>query len=615
MPEIPTIFFDSFGGSSFASSWHFGGYVKTVVAMQNAEVLDVLSQVEQAAAVGLYAAGFVAYEAASALNPDLPAFPPVEGLPLAWFAIFRERHEVAAGAGLTTSAADVALEPLKSLEEYNGDVGRIRDYIAAGDCYQVNHTFPLNGTYTGDLQGLYSRICTAQRAPFCVYLDIGRFKILSASPELFFALKDGVITTRPMKGTACRGRWAGEDLAAIEQLRNSPKERAENLMIVDLLRNDLGIIAETGSVTVDALFEVETYPTIHQMSSAVSAKLKTGTSLTDLFRALFPCGSVTGAPKRRSMEIITGLENAPRGIYCGAIGCVAPGGEALFSVAIRTLFHDKHTNMLTMGVGSAVTWDSEAAAEYAECLSKGAFVNQPEHEFRLIESLRLDNGVYTLLDRHVARLTVSAGYFGFVFNQEQIKRTLEHHAASTPGLCKVRLLLSSDGNVEISSELLQESTIALRVAVSTMRVGSNDRMRFHKTTRREELDTARSTRPDCDEVLLINEHGQLTEGSYHNLVIKLDGQLVTPSLECGLLPGVLREELLENGEISERILYPDDLGRAEELWLINSVRGRRPAILAHTAVIFPIRSVYYEEAQATVCSDVGVMRIGRLLSG
>lgn len=512
MSDSPEILFDSFGGGSFASSWRFGGYVKTVVAIHTCEVVEVLSRVEQAATDGLYAVGFVAYEAASALNPDLPSAPPADGLPLAWFALFRERHNVDCGAGLPLSSADVALKPLNNLEEYSGDVERIRDYIADGDCYQVNHTFSLQGTFNGNLRELYPRVGAAQ-PPFCAYLDIGRFAILSASPELFFSLKDGIITTRPMKGTARRGRWAGEDLAAIEQLRDSPKEQAENLMIVDLLRNDLGIMAETGSVTVEALFEVETYPTVHQMTSTVSARLRPGARLTDIFQAMFPCGSVTGAPKRRSMEIIGELENAPRGVYCGAIGCVAPGGEALFSVAIRTLLFDAYKNRLTMGVGSAVTWDSEALSEYAECLSKGAFVNQQDRDIRLIESLRLENGSYTLLDRHVVRLIASAGYFGFLCDQEKVRHALTYHAAQTPGLCKVRLLLAADGSIDLSSELLLECTGALRVAVSTIKVDSNDSMRYHKTTRRELLDTARSSHPECDEVLLLNELGQLTEGA------------------------------------------------------------------------------------------------------
>ena len=576
--DAPVVLLDSFGGG-FASSWRFGGYVKTVVADHPAEVVAVLAEVEQAAASGLYAAGFVAYQAASALNPHLPSFPPLDGLPLAWFALFRERHSVPAGEGLSASTADVSLEPQKSLEEYAGEVEQIREYIAAGDCYQVNHTFPLQGAFQGNLQELYALIGAAQRAPFCACLDTGRFKILSASPELFFSLKDDVITTRPMKGTASRGRWVEEDLAAVEQLRDSPKEKAENLMIVDLLRNDLGIVAETGSVSVDALFEVETYPTVHQMTSTISAKLRPGTGLTDMFQALFPCGSVTGAPKRRSMEIIAGLEKEPRGVYCGAIGCVAPGGEAIFSVAIRTLLLDTQAGCLTMGVGSAVTWDSEAASEYAECLSKGAFVTRQKADFRLIETLKLGNGSYSLLDRHVARMAASAGYFGFRCHQHVIRQALSVHAARTAGVMKVRLLLSADGGIDVSSEPLPEGSGALRAAISTYRVHSCDVMRYHKTTHRELLAHARSASPDCDEVLLRNEHGQLTEGSYHTLVVKLAGQLFTPPLVCGLLPGVLRGELLEQGEIEERILYPHDLERADELWLINSVRGWRRCVL------------------------------------
>ncbi len=581
MSDCPTVLLDAFGGGRFASSWRFGGYVETITATCPGEVVDALHRVEQATAAGLYAAGFVAYEAASALNPDLPSAPPVDGLPLVWFALFRERSTVEAGRDVpsSSSAAAVVLTPRKSPEEYAGNAQRIRSYIAAGDSYQINYTFPLEGRFTGNLQEVYARVGGAQRAPFCAYLDTGRFAILSASPELFFSVRGGVITTRPMKGTARRGRWGGEDRAALERLRDSTKERAENLMIVDLLRNDLGRVAETGSVAVESLFDVETYPTVHQMTSTVSARLRSGVGLTDIFTALFPCGSVTGAPKRRSMEIITELEEAPRGIYCGAIGVAAPGGEALFSVTIRTLLHDAETDRLTMGVGSAVTWDSEASSEYAECLGKGAFLHRRQYDFRLIESLRLEDGAYTLLARHVARLAASAEFFGFSCDPAAVRQALAGHAATTSGLRKVRLLLSADGGVQVSSEPLPVRTAALRVAVSRIRVASGDTMRYHKTTFRELFDTARSERPDCDEVLLVNEHGQVTEGSYHSLVVKLDDQLVTPPLECGLLPGVLREELLEQGAIAEKILTPEDLKRCEELWLINSVRGWQRCVL------------------------------------
>ena len=580
MPDTPTVLLDSFGGTGFGSSWRFEGYLKTVSTHQPAEVPGVLDEVERAATDGLYAVGFVAYEAAAALNPDLPSLPAREGLPLIWFALFRERRTVAACAECPERFSGIMMSAAKGPAEHAADVARIHSYIAAGDCYQVNHTFPLQGTFKGNLRELYSQIGAAQQAPFCSYLDIGRFSILSASPELFFSLKDGIITTRPMKGTARRGRWAEEDTTAVNQLRDSPKEMAENLMIVDLLRNDLGIIAETGSVSVDALFEVETYPTVHQMTSTVSAERKHGTCLMDIFQALFPCGSVTGAPKRRSMGIIAELEKAPRGAYCGAIGCVAPGGEAIFSVAIRTLLFDAQTNKLTMGVGSAVTWDSEAASEYAECMSKATFVNSCLPDHRLIESLRLEDGGYTLLDQHLLRLKASAGYFGFVCHPERIRKQLTDHAALNPGLRKVRLLLAADGGLEIFSEPLEECSVVLRVGISETRVASTDVMRFHKTTHRELLDSARAACPDCDEVLFLNQRGELTEGSYHTLVVKLDGRMLTPPLTCGLLPGVLRAVLLERFEIQEVILSQDDLLQAEELWLINSVRGWRRGSLS-----------------------------------
>ncbi len=581
MPDfVPTVLLDSFGGFGFGSSWRFSGYVEIIEALTPDTVVSAMTAVENAVASGLYAAGFVSYEAASALNPDLPSLPAAEGLPLVWFALFRERHTVSPGAGVPEAPGDeVKLQQLPESDDYTSDVDHIRGYIAAGDCYQVNHTFQLQGEFSGDPLALYSRIGRSQRAQFCSYLDTGRFAIASASPELFFSLRDRLITTRPMKGTARRGRSSAGDREAVRQLRLDPKEQAENLMIVDLLRNDLGIVAETGSVAVDALFQVETYPSVHQMTSTIKARVKDGTGLLDIFRALFPCGSITGAPKKRSMEIIAELEGGPRGVYCGAIGCVAPGGEATFSVAIRTLLLDRRSGRISLGVGSGITWDSVAGREYAECLDKGAFINGGNPDFQLIESLRLQDGSCTLLDRHLARLKASAEYFGFTFDPEKTRQLLNDHAATASGSRKARLLLSADGALRISSEPLQDTDSPLRFAVSHVRVDSQDTFRYHKTTRRELLDKARLTRKDCDEVLFTNERGELTEGSYHTLVMKRGGRLLTPDINSGLLPGVLREELLECGEISEAVLYPADLRHAEELWLINSVRGWRRAVL------------------------------------
>ncbi len=586
MPDqSPTVLLDGFGTGGFGRSWRFSGHLGTLVAQEPAEVAGVLAAVEQAAERGEHAVGFVAYEAAPGLNPDLPGRPDATDLPLAWFARFRERLPCAAGAGLPDATEDeISLAPGLDERRYCATIQRIRELIAAGDCYQTNFTFPLAGRFKGDPFSLYRRICQGQQAPFSALLDTGRHLLISASPELFFSLRDGIVTTRPMKGTASRGRWPAEDREAAERLRESAKERAENLMIVDLLRNDLGIVAETGSVEVASLFDVESYPTVHQMTSTVTARLRSGTGLTDIFRALFPCGSVTGAPKRRSMEIIRDLEETPRGPYCGAIGYVSPNGEALFSVAIRTLLLDRKNAGLTMGVGSGITWDATPIAEYRECLTKGEFLRQPAGEFRLIESLRLEHGGYYLLERHLSRLAASAERFGFRFSAAEARRTLAELAGSLAGVHKVRLQLSRNGEMELTSAPLaaDDGEIPLRLAMAEERVNPDDPFLFHKTTRRGLFERARSTLPDADEVLFCNEAGQLTEGSYHNLVLRIDGRLLTPPLASGLLAGTLRAELLEQGEIAETPLYPADLERAEEIWLINSVRGwRRGVMIAH----------------------------------
>jgi len=579
MPDrSPLVLLDAFSGGEFAASWRFAGHVATLAAATAAEVPALLDRVEELVAGGLFAAGYVAYEAAAALNPDLPALPPMKALPPAWFALYRERHTAAEEPAAADAGEPPQFAPSLPPQEYTAGVEEIRSRIAAGESYQVNYTFPLSGSFAGEPLPLYRRVARGQQAPFAAYLDTGRFVILSASPELFFACRDGVITTRPMKGTAPRGRWPAEDRELAAGLAASAKERAENLMIVDLLRSDLGIVAVTGSVAVDALFQVESYPTVQQMTSTISARLRPGTSLLQIFRALFPCGSVTGAPKKRSMEIIAGLEKSPRGVYCGAIGCLAPGGEATFSVAIRTLLLDRADSRLTLGVGSGVTWDSRPADEYRECLGKAAFIHADNSPFVLIETMGLVDGAIPRLERHLARMAASAAYFRFPFDRGKVLALLAGvPAAATP--LRLRLTLDAAGEFALTTAPLLADDAPLRLGLAAAAIDPADRFRYHKTSRRELLDRERLGRSDCDEVLFVNNRGELTEGSYHSLVLRLAGRLVTPCLECGLLPGILREELLERGEISEATLYPDDLGRAEEIWLINSLRGWRRAVM------------------------------------
>jgi para-aminobenzoate synthetase/4-amino-4-deoxychorismate lyase len=576
----PVIFLDANSGDDFGRTWRFRGHVATLQAFDREEVLPVLAEVETYAAAGCCAVGFITYEAAAGLNPDLPSARSPDGLPLLWFAVYRERYAAASAAVAEgTSPVPPRLEPDISRQHYLESVARIKEYIASGDSYQVNYTFTMSGAFSGDPLPLYRSISRGQQASFSAYIDTGRFTVVSASPELFFSLRDGVIMTRPMKGTAPRGRWLEEDRLRAAALRASAKERAENLMIVDLLRNDLGRIAATGSVTVTSLFDVETYPTLHQLTSTITAAIREETGPAQALAALFPCGSVTGAPKRRSMEIIRELESGPRGLYCGAVGYVAPGGEALFSVAIRTLLFDRDRQTVSLGVGSGITADSDADREYRECLLKSAFLYRSGGEFALLESLRLENGGYLLLDRHLERLGSSAAYFGFSFDPVRVGETLARHAAAAGGVEKVRLLLAGDGSCTLSAEPLADSDAPLSIAISGIRVDSGDIFRYHKTTRRELLDSARTELADVDEVIFLNERGELTEGSYHNLLLTIDGTVLTPRRGSGLLAGVMRQELLASGAIAEATLYPEDLHRAEEIRLINSVRGLRRALL------------------------------------
>jgi para-aminobenzoate synthetase/4-amino-4-deoxychorismate lyase len=576
----PRVLFDSFGGR-FADSWRFSGYRETLTAATAAEVPAVLQAAEEAATAGQYAVGFISYEAAAAINPELPSLPPCQGLPLAWFAVFGERQAVEPGAGLPAAAVgQLPLTPQLTAESYRSEIERIRALIAGGDAYQVNFTMQLAGEFSGDPLALYGSVCRAQRPQFSALFDTGSQLIISASPELFFSLKDGRIVTRPMKGTAPRGRWPAEDRQLAAGLLASPKERAENLMIVDLLRNDLGKIARTGTVRVDSLFDIESYPTVHQMTSTVSATVRDGVTLAGILGALFPCGSVTGAPKRRSMEIIAASERQPRGIYCGAIGCLAPGGETVFSVAIRTLLVEKSTGAISLGVGSGITYDSEPAAEYAESLAKAAFLSVGGEEFHLFETVRRDKDGYRRVERHLRRIAESARLFGFPFDRDEAERLLARLDARNEQPLRVKLSLFPSGRLAVSAEIIAPEPEPLVVGIAAVRVDPANRLLYHKTSRRELLDGERRLRPDCNEVLFFNTRGELTEGSYNNIILKSGGRLLTPPLESGLLPGVLRSELLASGAIEEKLLFAADLFSAEEIWLVNSLRGRRRAVLA-----------------------------------
>ena len=532
------------------------------IAKRIEEVLSVLEFAESEARSGSHVAVMLSYEAAPAFDSALITHEPTD-FPLAWAAVFEnESDAVLHESSLVTSNS---WTPGVSRGEYEAAVARIRDLIAAGDTYQVNYSFPLTSSFSGDPYAWYRHLYLAQGAPYSVYLDLGRFKVLSLSPELFFERRGNHVVTRPMKGTIARGRWLQEDREFAQRLQQSVKDRAENVMIVDLLRNDLGKVSVPGSVRVSSLFDVERFETVWQMTSTVESTLRDGTSLVDLMTALFPCGSVTGAPKIRTMQIIRELERSPRGAYTGAIGFLRPGGDCIFNVAIRTVVIDTETKVATFGVGGGIVIDSTAEREYEECLVKSRFLHAAPADFQLFESILLEDGEYFLLERHVQRLRNSAEYFGFRFCEEEIRAALERIAAENVfGSFKVRLTLWKDGRIETDVSSIQPVGTR-RVTLATEAVDSSDRFLFHKTTRRDFYDA----QPD---VIFWNERGEVTESNIANVVVPIDGELYTPPIESGLLPGTFRNHLLAEGKIKERVITIEELQRAKEFFLINSVR-------------------------------------------
>jgi para-aminobenzoate synthetase/4-amino-4-deoxychorismate lyase len=533
------------------------------------EVRSILAILEQQVIRGYHVAGYLSYEAAPAFDPAFQTHRPRE-LPLLWFGVYREpRYEA-----LPTSAplSQPALNWKPSLEKaaYGASLARIREHIAAGDTYQVNFTYPFEAHFDAEPEAWFLERLQAQQCRYAAYLDLGEQVIMSLSPELFFALDGDRITTRPMKGTRPRGMGSADDRAMAEALRNSSKERAENLMIVDMLRNDLGRVCAVNSIEVPELFSIERYPTVWQMTSTVTGHCEA--PVPEIFAALFPCASVTGAPKIETMKIIRELEAGPRGVYCGAIGWWAPERQARFSVAIRTATVNREKGIARYAAGSGVTWDSDMEREYQECEQKTAVLYHTQPPFELLASLRLEPSGYFLLEEHLDRLADSAAYFGYAFAREKAHDALEAYRAQVERFpAKVRLLHDKHGNLKITDEPLP-APIPWKVGLARAPIDSQQPWTHHKTTRRECYDDARATRPDCTDVVLWTRDGQLTESTFANIVLRFGKKRYTPQLAAGLLPGVFRRHLLEAGEIEERILTVDDLGKADEIRLINSVR-------------------------------------------
>lgn len=558
---------------------------EAIITAAGAAGMDrALAAIEGELARGRHVAGWLSYEAGYALQPRLKALDWKAGhCPLLWFGVFASPRAVARAA--LAPAGRAYAGPLRhewDKAAYLAHFRRAHDYIEAGDIYQANLSFRARFAFAGDPLALYLRLRDRAEARHCAYVDTGDEQILSLSPELFFSLSPrGEIVARPMKGTAARGAAGEADERAKARLAHSGKDRAENLMIVDLMRNDIGRVAEIGSVGVRDLFAVETYPTLHTMVSTVTARLTPDTGPAALVKALFPCGSVTGAPKIRAMEIIRELEQSPRAAYCGAIGHFAPDGAARFNVAIRTLTVAKGQGEL--GIGGAVVHESDGAAEYAECLLKARYFEVARRPLLLIETLRYSpRDGFVRLGRHLARMAGSAEKLGFRFAKGEAIAALEEEVYAATHDMRVRVTLDEEGTFAVSSAPLDKAPAQWRVRLSEHTMQSADVLLRHKTDWREdyERDLRRAAAEGFDEVLYRNERGELTEGSRSNLFVRLDGQLVTPPVACGLLDGCLRQEMLENGQCREAVLDDDDLARADEICMGNSLRGLIRARLA-----------------------------------
>ncbi|MEP0767357.1 MAG: aminodeoxychorismate synthase component I [Fimbriimonadia bacterium] len=562
------------------------------------EVGKALAELDAALAGGLVAAGYLSYEAGVALNrPN--AIRHMHYLPLVWLGLYEGVEEAdsecfefdpsaACGGGMG------GIENPRlciGARDYGRAVDRIKAYIEDGDVYQVNYTCKLRFEHDGPPADLFLELRRDHPVGYSAFLNLGDAQVLSLSPELLLRREGRRVLTRPMKGTAKRGRWSEEDRLVADALSRDDKNRAENLMILDLMRNDLGRVCEYGSVTVPAMFRVERYPTVWQMTSDVEGLLREGVRVSDLLRAILPPGSVTGTPKLRACEIIGELEAEARGPYCGCIGIFRPNGDCLLNVAIRTVM--KHGPHCELGVGGAIVADSSADSEREEAVCKSRFLFSKHVVFDLLETLRYERGEgYQWMEDHLARMSDSAAYFGRQWDDSRVREALE---AAVPGIeadlsvtgataARVRLLVGSDGEPRVEWAALVGGPIGpVTLMLAKERTDPAEVFVYHKTTHREayERGLCEARKLGHFDILYLNTRGEVTECSRANIVVRLDGEWVTPPLDCGLLPGLWREDLLKRGQVAERVLTLADLVRADRVLIGNSVRGAIPVASLH----------------------------------
>ena len=600
MKNNSAILFDTLSGQWF----HFKEPITVLIAHSVQEVLPLLREAENAVSQkGLHAAGFVSYEASPAFDQALTTHVPGD-FPLAWFGIYKtvlssprkkplscaplpdltlfslsyeEREEKGRGKSLEHASFRGEVTP----EQYQKAFSKIKEHIRNGDTYQVNYTFRMLAETSCRFENAFLNLAMGGHGKYPCFIETDDFTVCSFSPELFFKLQGDRINCRPMKGTIKRGRFLEEDRQFISWLKNSAKDRAENIMITDMIRNDLGRVCRPGTLSVDDLCAIEKYDTLFQMVSAVSGS--TNASIPEIFIALFPCASVTGAPKASTMKIIDDLEQSPRNIYTGAIGYWGPNRQAQFNVAIRTILYDKKTGIVAYGTGGGIVWDSDPEKEFQEALAKTRVLFSATPDFSLLETMlwTRDNGYY-LLEYHLKRLMASVEYFGFAITEKQVSEYLKNVSSKIAfEQCRVRFLASRAGEMRHEVFPLDATAVLspVKLRMATTGVHSRNRFLFHKTDWRDLYEQAKVACPDCDDVVLFNENNEITETTIANLVVRIDGTLCTPPISCGLLPGVFRQHLLDNGEIIERTILLQEFAQSEKIFRINSVRTWERCVL------------------------------------
>jgi len=565
----------------------FTAPVKLLSCTRTEDVKATLNELEKALNQGYYAAGFISYEAGAAFDTAFPARC-LDDFPLLWFGIYDKAPEIFDPEKAEIFAVCGDLQPELSETEYHAAIGEILDDIKAGNIYQVNFTFRLRGGKTSDPWRLFQALFLRHPMPYAAFINTGDSQIVSLSPEMFLERKGSKLFNSPMKGTIKRSRNPLKDSSNAGFLKTDPKNTAENLMIVDMVRNDLGRICTPGSIYVDPLFHVDSYATLHQMISTVHGEIKADTNFSEIVRAVFPAASITGAPKIAAMQRIHKLEKSPRKIYTGSIACIYPNQDFCMNVAIRTLICSE--NSTELGIGGGIVYDSGKTAELEEALLKSKFIHAAEPDFQILETMLFENGINDL-DEHLSRMAKSAEFFNFKFNKDAAERfvtaKLEDVATAVPSRVpsttpkfRIRLLLNFKGVLKLQPFPLKASgwgTDSAKIRLSEEHTCSNDIFLHHKTTRREFYDGQfhKALDEGCAEVIFTNERGEITEGAISNIFIQTpDGSWYTPPLSSGLLPGIWRAETIEKLKAGEKILYTEDLKNAKQIIIGNSVRGK-----------------------------------------